>query len=126
MASFDQGYCKALSYKPIAILFMIEWIVSSFLAKQTDFDEDDLELLWQSLAQMFEHDRSAVRGEMSTRGQYVFKHDSEVGNAPARILFDRIAVARKAGTEVPRSFADYAVTIQQTDLPAGVTLLDKS
>ena len=60
-------------------LYAAHGFVSSFLAKQTGFDEDDLGLLWQALAQMFEHDRSAARGEMSTRGLYVFKHDQRIG-----------------------------------------------
>jgi CRISPR-associated protein Csd2 len=64
-------------------LYMAHGFVSSFLAKQTGFGEEDLELLWQALEQMFEHDRSAARGEMATRGLYVFKHDSELGNAHA-------------------------------------------
>ncbi|WP_297927573.1 type I-C CRISPR-associated protein Cas7/Csd2 [Metallibacterium sp.] len=106
-------------------LYVAHGFVSSFLAKQTGFSEDDLELLWQALAQMFEHDRSAARGEMSTRGLYVFRHDSELGNAPAHGLFERIAVTRKAGVDVPRSFADYDVRIQDTNLPGGVTLLHK-
>ncbi len=107
-------------------LYMAHGFVSSFLAKQTGFSENDLELFWQSLNQMFEHDRSAARGEMSTRGLYVFKHDSELGNAPAHKLFERIQARRKDGVEVPRSFDDYAVDVQDTDLPAGVTLLNKS
>jgi len=106
-------------------LYMAHGFVSSFLAKQTDFSNDDLELFWQALIQMFEHDRSAARGEMSTRGLYVFKHDSELGNAPAHGLFERIQVKRKEGVDVPRSFADYDVAIQDTDLPAGVALLNK-
>jgi CRISPR-associated protein Csd2 len=106
-------------------LYMAHGFVSSFLAKQTGFSEDDLELFWQALVQMFEHDRSAARGEMCTRGLYVFKHDSELGNAPAHKLFERIQVARKEGVEVPRGFADYEVQIQDADLPAGVTLLKK-
>ena len=106
-------------------LYICHGFVSSFLAKQTGFSEDDLELLWQALAQMFEHDRSAARGEMSTRGLYVFKHDSELGNAPAHSLFERIRVTRKEGVEVPRSFADYDVAMQNADIPAGVTLLNK-
>jgi CRISPR-associated protein Csd2 len=107
-------------------LYVAHGFISGFLAKQTGFGEDDLELLWQALAQMFEHDRSAARGEMSTRGLYVFKHDSELGNAPAHALFERIVVARKSGVDVPRGFADYGVMIQDTDLPSGVTLLRKS
>lgn len=107
-------------------LYMAHGFVSSFLAKQTGFTEDDLELLWQALSQMFEHDRSAARGEMTTRGLYVFKHDSELGNAPAHALFERIQPKLKGGVSVPRSFADYDVAIQDADLPAGVTLLRKS
>lgn len=106
-------------------LYVAHGFVSSFLAKQTGFSEDDLELLWQALAQMFEHDRSAARGEMNTRGLYVFKHDSELGNAPAHSLFDRIKVQRKDGVEVARSFQDYNVTVNDQDLPSGVTLLNK-
>lgn len=107
-------------------LYVAHGFVSSFLAKQTGFSEDDLELLWQALAQMFEHDRSAARGEMTTRGLYVFKHDSELGNAPAHALFERIQPKLKGGVSVPRSFDDYDVAIQDANLPAGVTLLRKS
>lgn len=107
-------------------LYMAHGFVSSFLAKQTGFSEDDLELLWQALSQMFEHDRSAARGEMTTRGLYVFKHDSELGNAPAHGLFERIQAKLKAGVSVPRSFDDYDVAIQDADMPAGVKLLRKS
>ena len=103
-------------------LYVAHGFVSSFLAKQTGFSEDDLELLWQALAQMFEHDRSAARGEMATRGLYVFRHDSELGNAPAHSLFARIHVTRSTGIEVPRSFADYTVRIDEEGMPAGVTL----
>ncbi|MBC3875848.1 type I-C CRISPR-associated protein Cas7/Csd2 [Undibacterium flavidum] len=106
-------------------LYVVHGFISSFLAKQTGFSEDDLELLWQALAQMFEHDRSAARGEMNTRGLYVFKHDSELGNAPAHSLFDRIKVQRKDGVEVARSFQDYNVTVNDQNLPSGVTLLNK-
>lgn len=91
-------------------LYIAHGFISAFLARQTGFSEDDLELLFESLEHMFEHDRSAARGEMSTRGLYVFRHESELGNAHAHSLFDRIAVSRKAGSEVPRSFSDYTVT----------------
>lgn len=106
-------------------LYMAHGFVSSFLAKQTGFSEDDLELLWQALAQMFEHDRSAARGEMTTRGLYVFKHDSELGNAPAHALFERIQVQRKPGVEVSRSFGGYDVVVNEADMPSGVSLLRK-
>jgi CRISPR-associated protein Csd2 len=106
-------------------LYVTHGFVSSFLAKQTGFGEDDLELLWQALGQMFEHDRSAARGEMSTRGLYVFKHDSELGNAPAHALFERIQPRAKDGVSVPRSFTDYDVAVNDVDMPAGVSLLRK-
>lgn len=104
-------------------LYMAHGFVSAFLAKQTGFDEDDLELLWQALQHMFEHDRSAARGEMSTRGLFVFKHDSELGNAHAHALFDLVQASKK--TEVPRSFGDYAVSVNEAGVPGGVTLLRK-
>lgn len=106
-------------------VYVAHGFVSSFLAKQTGFGEEDLELLWQSLEHMFEHDRSAARGAMATRGLYVFKHDSELGNAHAHALFDCIKVERKAGVDVPRSFADYAVSIEESALPAGVALIKR-
>ncbi len=107
-------------------LYVAHGFVSSFLAKQTGFSEDDLELLWQALGQMFEHDRSAARGEMATRGMYVFKHDSELGNAPAHALFERIQTRVRDGVTVPRSFTDYEVTVNDTDMPAGVSLMRKA
>lgn len=107
-------------------LYAAHGFVSSFLAKQTGFDEGDLELLWQALAQMFEHDRSAARGEMSTRGLYVFKHDSELGNAPAHSLFTRIQPKLNDGVAVPRDFSDYTVSVNEEGMPSGVTLERKA
>ncbi len=104
-------------------LYVAHGFVSAFLAKQTGFGDDDLELLWQALEHMFEHDRSAARGEMSTRGLYVFKHDSELGNAHAHDLFKRIAAKKRV--DVPRDFDDYEVCLNADNLPAGVTLLRK-
>jgi CRISPR-associated protein Csd2 len=106
-------------------LYVAHGFVSSFLAKQTGFSDDDLELLWQALCQMFEHDRSAARGEMTTRGLYVFKHDSELGNAPAHALFERIRPKLKQEVRVPRSFEDYDVAVDEAGLPTGVTLIKK-
>ncbi|MGX2040923.1 type I-C CRISPR-associated protein Cas7/Csd2 [Methylocaldum sp. MU1018] len=103
-------------------LYVAHGFVSAFLAKQTGFSGDDLELLWQALENMFEHDRSAARGEMATRGLYVFEHDSELGNAHAHSLFERIRPQLKDGVTVPRSFADYEVAIDEAELPAGVNL----
>lgn len=110
-------------------LYVAHGFISSFLAKQTHFSDTDLELLWEALVSMFEHDRSAARGEMATRGLYVFKHDSELGNAPAHKLFDLIQVKRSnGGNGPPRSFSDYSV-IHPDEGPingfTGVTFIKK-
>ncbi|MCX7060469.1 MAG: type I-C CRISPR-associated protein Cas7/Csd2 [Gammaproteobacteria bacterium] len=104
-------------------LYVAHGFVSAFLADQTGFSEDDLTLLWQALQQMFEHDRSAARGEMATRGLYVFKHESKLGNAHAHALFERVDARLRDGVTAPRSFKDYVVTVNDADLPSGVTLL---
>lgn len=104
-------------------LYVTHGFVSSHLAAQTGFSDVDLNLLWESLTNMFEHDRSAARGEMATRGLYVFKHDSALGNAHAHSLFDRIQPRLKDGVTVPRDFGDYIVAINDRDLPTGVTLM---
>lgn len=106
-------------------LYVGHGFVSSHLAAQTGFSDDDLTLLWEALTNMFEHDRSAARGEMATRGLYVFKHDSQLGNAPAHALFACIRPKRKDGASVPRDFSDYDVSIEEADLPAGITLQRK-
>lgn len=100
-------------------LYVAHGFVSSFLAKQTGFDVDDLELLWQALGQMFEHDRSAARGQMATRGLYVFEHDSELGNAPAHALFERLHVTPQEVGAVARSFDAYRVDFDGTTLAIG-------
>lgn len=110
-------------------LYIAHGFVSSFLAKQTGFSDDDLAVLWDALATMFEHDRSAARSEMSTRGLYVFKHDSELGNASAHKLFDLIQIKRsKQDNGPPRSFGDYFVTLPDDGPIArfpGVTFIKK-
>lgn len=103
-------------------LYVAHGFISSHLANQTGFSEDDLSLLWESLANMFEHDRSAARGEMTTRGLYVFKHDSQLGNAHAHSLFDRLTVKRKASVEVPREFTDYNVRVDGNEMAVGAQL----
>lgn len=103
-------------------VYVAHGFVSAFLAKQTGFSKEDLELLWKALEQMFEHDRSAARGEMATRGLFVFKHDSELGNAHAHALFDRVKINRKDGVEVARNFSDYEIRIDEANMPAGVML----
>jgi CRISPR-associated protein Csd2 len=103
-------------------VYVAHGFVSSFLAKQTGFDEDDLELLWQALEQMFEHDRSAARGEMATRGLYVFKHESELGDAHAHALFDRLKIQRIDADAIPRDFGAYSVTFDGAAIPVGHSL----
>ncbi|MBE0508467.1 MAG: type I-C CRISPR-associated protein Cas7/Csd2 [Marinospirillum sp.] len=103
-------------------LYRCHGFVSANLAKQTGFSEDDLKLFWDALVNMLDHDRSASRGEMSPCALYVFKHDSELGNAPARKLFDLVKVQRV--TEGPaRDFSDYQVLIDDAHLPQGVELI---
>jgi CRISPR-associated protein Csd2 len=107
-------------------LYRVEGYVSANLARKvTGFTEDDLELLWTAIINMFELDHSAARGNMAVRKLIVFKHESELGNAPAYQLFDRITVKRKDETKPPRSYDDYAVTIDEDDLPEGVTCIQK-
>ena len=102
-------------------LYRCHGFISAHLSKQTGFDEGDLELFWQALIQMFDHDRSASRGEMSPRGLYVFKHDSELGNAPATKLLEMVKI-NKNNDSPARQFSDYTVSIDQTAVPQGVTL----
>jgi CRISPR-associated protein Csd2 len=95
-------------------LYRAHGFISAHFAGQTQFGEDDLKLLWEALTNMFDHDHSAARGEMATRGLYVFKHDSHLGNAPAYKLFDLIQVSRSDPTLPARSIADYQVTAPPT------------
>ncbi len=104
-------------------LYRCHGFISAHLAKQTGFNEDDLELFWQSLLRMFDHDRSASRGEMSTRGLYVFKHNNQLGNASATSLLDRIKVKRNANIEVARNFNDYQVDVDELNWPEGVEII---
>src|SRR5690606_34296250 len=94
------------------------------LAERTGFTEEDLELLWRALINMFEHDRSAARGEMAARKLIVFKHEHPMGNAPAHALFDKVKIERKHGeADTPaRSFDDYLVTVDSESLAAGVSV----
>ncbi len=106
-------------------LYRCHGFISSHLAAQTGFSEDDLALLWDALKNMFDHDRSAAHGLMSTRKLIVFKHDSALGNAPAHNLFDLVTVKRAEGSTGPaRCFTDYAVTVDQAHCPPGVSILN--
>lgn len=105
-------------------LYRCHGFVSAPLAAQTGFGEEDLELFWQALINMFEHDRSAARGQMSARKLVVFKHDSRMGNAPAHILFDLVTAETE---EKPvRSFDQYQIFVPtQDNMPEGVTIIEK-
>lgn len=106
-------------------LYRAEGYISANLAqKTTGFTEDDLDLLWDSLVNMFEHDHSASRGKMSARKLIVFKHNSALGCCQSHILFDKINVERLSGDLPPRSFGDYTVTIAK-DMPDGVEMIEK-
>jgi CRISPR-associated protein Csd2 len=94
-------------------------------AKGTGFSQDDLDLLFEALINMFDHDRSAARGEMSARKLIVFEHASALGNAPAQTLFPRVAVTLRPEVKVPRDFADYEVAIDRGHLPPGVAIVEK-
>lgn len=118
-------------------LYRAHGFVSAKLAEKTGFGDDDLELLLEALSQMFEHDRSAARGEMATRKVIVFRHDNALGRAPAHDLFDRVRVGRAVDGEFreidarldnlppARSFADYAVRIDREGLPEGVEIIER-
>ena len=102
-------------------LYRAEGFVSANLArKTTGFSEEDLQLLWEAILNMFENDHSAARGKMAVRELIIFKHHSELGNAPAYKLFDAVTVERKPGVEIPRRYQDYTVQVAET-LPEGVT-----
>lgn len=104
-------------------LYRAHGFVSAFLARQTGFDDADLELLWQALEQMFEHDRSAARGEMSTRGLYVFEHASDLGNAHAHALFDKLVVVRSGDPGTPaRDFSAYSVLFDGKPVAPGASV----
>jgi CRISPR-associated protein Csd2 len=105
-------------------LYRTEGYISASLAEQTGFSEDDLQLLWEALINMFDHDHSAARGKMNARKLIVFKHNSALGNAPAHKLFDLITVKPKNPANPPRSFSDYEVTIDKKT-PNGVDILEK-
>ena len=104
-------------------LYRCEGYISANLARKvTGFTEDDLELLWNAILNMFEFDHSAARGKMAVRELIVFKHDSELGCAPAHKLFESVHVERRENDGSPaRSYGDYSVTVDETVLPTGVT-----
>lgn len=109
-------------------LYRCEGFVSANLAKKTTgFSDEDLELLWSAILNMFEHDHSAARGKMSVRALVVFKHDSELGNAPSSKLFDAVGTHLKDGLDSPRGFGDYEpIVVDESQIPEGVTVIRKA
>lgn len=105
-------------------LYRCEGYISANLErKTTGFSEKDLELLWEAILNLFEHDHSAARGKMAVRELIIFKHDSELGCAPAHKLFDTVKVTRTHPEDITpaRSYQDYVVTVDEAALPEGVT-----
>lgn len=107
-------------------LYRAEGYISANLARKvTGFTEEDLELLWQAIINMFEHDHSAARGNMAVRELIVFKHSSELGDFPAYKLFDAVEIKKHEGVISPRKFSDYTVTIQEEQIPDTVEVIRK-
>lgn len=104
-------------------LYRCHGFVNPFFARQTEFSADDLELFWQSLEKMFELDRSASRGQMSPQALIVFEHKDPLGNAPAHKLQQRVSVSKRNADTPPRSFDDYELTVDQSDIPEGINVI---
>lgn len=108
-------------------LYLSHGFISAHLAEQTGFNDDDLQLFWDALKTMFDHDHSAARGMMSTRKLLVFKHDTALGNAPTHVLFDLVKVDRIDKEKPARAFSDYSITSKEEinkKLPQGVALIE--
>ena len=123
-AKKQEGGNRTMGRKEIVpyALYIAHGFISPFLATDTGFGAADLDLLWQALKMMFEHDRSAARGEMASRKLVVFEHESKLGNAPAHALFERLKITRKDTTRPARAYADYEIALEKDDLPAGITI----
>lgn len=116
----EMGRKSVISYA----LYRAEGYVSAALAnKVSDLSEEDIELLWSAIINMFENDHSAARGKMCMRKLIIFKHDSVLGNCPSHLLFDKISIKQKEKLP-PRSFGDYEVSIDE-QMPEGVELIEK-
>jgi len=125
--SKDAGKERTMGRKHIVPygLYRAEGFISAPLAEKTGFGEDDLELLWLSLANLFEHDRSAARGKMATKKLLIFEHENKLGNAPAHKLFELITSERADLSRPPRAFSDYIIHIDEANIPEGVRLIRK-
>ncbi len=106
-------------------LYRAHGFISAPLASQTGFSENDLNIFWEALEKMFDHDRSAARGLMCTRKLIIFKHDSKMGNSQAQKLFDLVSINRKDENKPPRDFTDYTISIAKNQIPNGVHLIER-
>ncbi|AEF93429.1 CRISPR-associated protein, Csd2 family [Desulfotomaculum nigrificans CO-1-SRB] len=106
-------------------LYRVEGYISAYLAQKTGFSEDDLNLLWEALINMFEHDHSAARGKMASRKLFVFEHETALGNAPAHKLFELIKVEKVDSSKPARSFHDYVIRFDSSKIPQGVRCEEK-
>lgn len=119
-------------------LYVAHGFISAKFAERTGFSDSDLDLLFEALSAMFEHDRAAARGQMATRKLIVFKHENALGNAPAHALFDRVKIGRNVGGEFrsvddkrigneppARKFSDYIIEIDRENLPSGIEIIEK-
>lgn len=118
----EMGKKNFISYA----LYRMEGYISAKQAQDvTGFSEEDLELFWEAIDNMFENDHSAARGKMAVRKLIVFKHESAVGNAHSHKLFERVTVAKKDSVVSPRSYTDYTVAINTENMPSGVVVNEK-
>lgn len=108
-------------------LYKAQGFINPFLAEQTGFVEDDMELMFTALENAFQFDQSAARpaGSMAPRRLIVFKHDSKLGSAHSHKLFEAVTVKKKKDTDVPRSFDDYEVVIDQSAIPEGIEVIER-
>ncbi len=122
-AEKQQGDNRTMGRKEIVpyALYVAHGYISPFLAADTGFSDQDLQLLWEAIKNMFEHDHSAARGEMASRKLYVFEHATPLGNAPAHTLFERLHIERADSDRPARAFTDYRVRLDWDNPPDGVT-----
>ncbi|MCX5835312.1 MAG: type I-C CRISPR-associated protein Cas7/Csd2, partial [Deltaproteobacteria bacterium] len=127
-AEQQEGGNRTMGRKHIVpyALYRAEGYISANFAEKTGFSEADLQLFWEALASMFEHDHSAARGKMNARKLFVFKHATPLGNAPAQKLFERVKIERVGnGEKPPRAFSDYRVSLDKEALPPNVQIEEK-
>lgn len=120
--SIEMGRKHVIPYA----LYKFEGYVSANLARKTGFSEEDLELFWEAILNMYEHDHSASRGRMAVRKLIIFRHENALGKAPAHKLFDLVEVTKNKLDGPARKYSDYTVTIKEDCLPEGVSICVRS